>query len=130
MDLIERLEKATGPDRDLDTDIARATVTEGWRILDDGTLECYGEMDADHGPDWYPSGAEIPYYTRDIDAAASLIDPRELSWTLGQNAHHRYWQASVNCLDQGGEPYARGFAGPCVSPAVALSAAALKARAA
>lgn len=80
-DLIERLEKATGPDRDLDRLI---------QLVDLG--------EPAHGP--------VPEFTASIDAALTLVPnaperpvldvgvPQKLHWMLVDNAYDEgYWQA-------------------------------------
>lgn len=115
-DLISRIESATGPDRELDADIAKAlgakpTITVGHELL--GNLR------------------EVPAhsarYTASLDAALSLV-PEAMAWTLGQNVHHRYWVASINALNEEGAPYSRGMSDNKHGPALALCAAALRAR--
>jgi len=109
-DLIERLGKAIGPDAKLNRDV----------------FEAARDFHPDYGP-----GARIPKFTESIDAALTLV-PIGMAWTLGQNVHHRYWQACINDIDSEGKPYARGFSGhtDLKSPAIALCIAALRARAA
>jgi hypothetical protein len=68
-ELIERLELATGWDRALDMDIARACPIEGWRIEPDGSVSAFD------GEGWYSMPTEVPTYTHSIDAAASLAPP-------------------------------------------------------
>lgn len=64
------------------------------------------------------------------ESAAMMLVPEGLAWTLGQNVHHHYWSAGVTGIDEDGAPKAIGFAGPACAPALALTAAALRARAA
>ncbi len=64
-ELIGRLEKATGPDRELDFDIA---IQTGWKIADDCAFSDYAKQ--------YPKLARkdnFPYYTSSIDAALTLV---------------------------------------------------------
>lgn len=106
-ELIARLEAATGGRFVLDCEI--------WLVIhpDDGVVVL-------HNP--------LPY-TSSIDAALTLV-PEGMAWTLGQNVHHRYWQACVNDLAADGSPVARGESGhrDSKSPALALCIAALKSR--
>jgi hypothetical protein len=128
-DLIERLEKATRPDSDLGRAVLLAC---GWRKTivgyymgpqfrwssPDGKIDFDDDYFHRHDP------------TRSLDVAAALV-PEGLAWTLGQNVHHRYWQASVNNLDEDGRPQAIGYSGlqgNRTAP-IALCIAALKARA-
>ena len=62
-----------------------------------------------------------------LDAAMSLV-PSGDAWTVGQNVHHRHWVASINYLDNG-EPKSRDGSNCASTPALALTAACLRARA-
>lgn len=103
--LAERAEAATGPDRNLDADIMRAIGLAG--------------LKADYAP--HP-------YTASLDAAMSLV-PEGDSFTVGQNVHHDHWVASVNYLNGDGQPQSRGSSIACRTGPLALTAAALRARA-
>lgn len=62
--LVERIEAATGPNCDIDAEIAKL---QGFRIVEEGHplgRRCYGK---DH------RGTAIPAYTRSIDAAVTLV---------------------------------------------------------
>ncbi len=61
--------------------------------------------------------------------AASLLLNDE-AWTLGKNVHHRYWQASVNVLDDDGAPQSLGCSNATKTAPLALCAAILRAKAA
>lgn len=99
-DLIERLEKATGPDREIDHDI-RKTV-EGWHENTRLT--------------------QVPLYTTSIDAALTLV-PEGVHWQL-RTSEVPGWFTS--CWGDFGVTWAQYSA---ASPAIALCIAALKARA-
>lgn len=103
--LADRVEQATGPDRELDVDIEHA---RGW-------------------PDaqWT---SDARRYTASLDAAVTLV-PTGASPTFGQNVHHRYWGASINRLTPDGEVESVAW-GQAHQPALALTAAALRALAA
>lgn len=120
-DLIERLEKATGPDRILDAllEIAFGRSRPAW-AQDTGSLT----VDSDwvrispNGAGWYPDK-----YTASIDTALMLVRPEDGRWEIGCGKLVQYW-ASL---------YTRH--GRCdgevdSTPAIALCIAALKARAA
>jgi hypothetical protein len=64
------------------------------------------------------------------ESAAIALVPEGRAWTVVQNLHHWHWQASINALNDEGTPTSIGFGGPCGWPALALCAAALRARAA
>jgi hypothetical protein len=111
MDLIERLEAATGPDRELDIEIAKAA---GWVYESENRS-------------WYrwrsPAGAiEIapPLYTFMLDAAMTLVPEGFGHKIHGDNVEHEMqFEAQVDY----GEFY------PGSTAAIALCIAALKARA-
>ena len=108
--LAERVEAATGADRELDAHIGRYAprlVALLGRVPDEPAHGC------------------APY-TASIDAAMRMV-PDGLSWTLGQNVHHKYWLASVNYLDTEGAPACAGEGFSASTPALALTAAALRA---
>lgn len=116
--LAERCEKASGADRELDCRI--------WSTFNGGGFDTYRTVVPDLRQ-W-----RAAYYTASLDAALTLA-PEGWAWTLGQNVHHRHWQASINALDDDGAPYsvAHGGTGNVhTTPALALTAAALRARAA
>lgn len=114
-ELIANLEAATMPRLDLDRDI--------YFVVQPRIKECWPHFTDKEKRDI------CPRYTESIDLAATLV-PADMAWTLGQNVHHRYWQASVNTLDADGKPIALGFSGhtELKSAAIALCTAAMKAR--
>jgi hypothetical protein len=82
--LIERLEKATGPDRDLDTAIHEGAI--GLRMYE--SVHRYG--DGTVVLRYYPGPPEptyhvLPRYTASIDAALTLV-PEHYSYELVQSA--------------------------------------------
>jgi hypothetical protein len=105
--LIDRMQKAEAPDRDLDAEVYRVCVGEVWS----GPLSGH----------WTSDGkAPIPHYTASIDDALTLV-PDEHDWII----------ASVNG-QVGGTPYAcvgSEQAHYGATPALSLCLAALKARA-
>lgn len=138
-DLAARIERADGPDRALDAEIALAA---GYRTWPDG----YGE-----GSEWEDPkgnrlprvrgfGAQPPHFTGSLDAAMQLV-PEGWNWLVrkdvgertafanvsAQNANNvcDTWNAETAALvgDGFGHNYARG-----ATPAQALCAAALRAR--
>ena len=105
-DLIERLEKALGPDRELDEAIViEVPVTNGFLQPDR------------HG------GFEVLHYTASIDAALTLV-PTAAIWTLEPDAA---WvrQLSADDVDEF-QGHLSGRGGKCT--AIALCIAALRAR--
>lgn len=118
-ELIERLEKATGPNFALECDIARAV---GWyedRVTDEIT-----------GPEnvWVKPGGRYaaipPRYTSSLDAALTLV-PEGMSVDL-QTRNNYCAVAQWDYEQDIGIP--RGTAWRTSTPAIALCIAALKAR--
>jgi hypothetical protein len=71
-ELLERVEKATGEDRQLDGDILKALIHPNADMRHDG--------DAYWLPDVEMHGFETPYYTSSIDAALSLVEEKLPGW--------------------------------------------------
>jgi hypothetical protein len=124
--LADRAEAATGADRELDAEIAPVA---GFRVVNEGHplgLQCY---DSEH------RSVRLPAYTRSIDDAMALVAPDSLItlktlWD-GPSAHgyavvRRYEQSTEDC---DGWRYTSEDAGLAPTPALALTAAALRARA-
>lgn len=111
-DLIDRLEKATGPDRELDEAIACAS--------DPGShcaIYCIG----DDSPVWFRTKGgkiDLPYFTASLDAAMTLV-PDGRHWFVGSVIDG---SGFVSHLDQ------QGKSSKATIPAIALCIAALKAR--
>lgn len=119
-ELIEALEKATGPDRELDAIIWK--VVEGReRDLIAGYIKLSGEKVSFNGP-------QPPAYSASIDAAMTLVpEGHDISITQASGPDRKDWSAI--CVK-------RKFYGNAVinrarasSGAIALSCSALKARA-
>ena len=124
--LIARLEQATGPDRELDADIAVA-VDGGeivWKMAN-YTMESYP---ARRHPSPHHIGgycnAHVPSYTASIDAALTLVpsgkghDP----WWMLKAAWRGIAKAEI-WVDGKGKP----FRGEAATPALAICIAALRA---
>ena len=118
-ELIERLEKATGPDREIDCLIAVA-LNPAFRIeyapgVD--TLVPYVVSPPRRGE------VGVPRYTASIDAALSLVpaDPVYSDWTVERDDDS--YQASVHA-PHGDLAFSQG-----ATPAIAMCIAALKAHA-
>ncbi len=122
--LIERVEKASGPDRELDGDIVAYLQLHpmGWRRGSKEASAIAIWFDDNQGCQW-----RAPDYSASLDAVRTLND-RDIAWTVGKNVHHGYWHASCNALNNDGEPYSVGCSGACKTPALALLSAILKAR--
>lgn len=117
-DLIARVERATGPDRALDAEIA---IAAGWTFHKDSLFDFWrAPGDEEHG--------EPLTFTGSVDAAMTLLGPPgHPLWTVTINgrSHGRRgmsWWAEVTVPS-------REFQGDShYRPALALCAAALKAR--
>lgn len=120
-DLIERLEKATGPSRALDADLAMAfgqKVFQTKRRDGQGSWLTYS----------FRNGDEVPHYTASIDAALTLV-PAGFRWKLGYSRHVRCNAELIDYRIQM-EPNLGRFDGECDSNhAIAICIAARKARA-
>lgn len=107
MTLIERIEGAEGPSRELDAEIARS-LGRPW----------------DYAADWGPRGRDKPVayaYTGSLDAAMSLV-PEGMRWCVDTcNGNPRSFVEPRHPYE--GQP----FWGNAATPALALCAAALRA---
>lgn len=114
-DIIERLEKATGPDRRLDFDL--------WSIVTNPSgFPAFSEPEPVR-TNWFECWKDrngFPNYTRSTDDARTLI-PEGWEWTLHCETE--------DCRVEIGDPQI-GLEGRSETPAIALCIAALKARAA
>lgn len=134
--LIERIEKSDGADRSIDVLIG-ATVRwlppdgqawlRDWRGDFGPMPRMTGRIAAFHDNGDPAVHWEAPNFSASLDAAATLV-PDGWYWTLGGNVHHGHWIASVNTLNSEGEPWCVGCSNACATPALALCAAALKAK--
>jgi hypothetical protein len=119
--LIERLEKATGPDRELDAEIfieVTPGVKDAGRIDRDGGVVGWWPKD---GP--YESARITPDYTSSIDAALTLV-PEGAVWTLEAS---RAWVRILDGDDV--SEFQAGFNGrEAEATALALCIASLRAR--
>ena len=113
-DLIRRIEKAAGPDRELDVEIALAI---GWRLDQSEPRDRWWEPDRSHYLD------EPPEFTASMDAAMTLLKDEWIRLAFG---------AANGCvvahLDYPNGPMVDLYSGVGSSAALALCAAALKAR--
>lgn len=105
-DIIARLEKATGPDRELDLEIGRALP--GPHPFSLSTAQQRGGK------------PPVPEFTASIDAALMLM-PEGANWSLNSKSEARVGGPRLDFVIKGGSH---------VVPAIALCIAALKARAA
>jgi hypothetical protein len=127
-DIIERLESATGADREIDREIAVQAL--GWSPPRNAGV-CGPNYVKSGDFMWYDRegcarGFEPPAYTASIDAAMTLV-PNDCVWGLSKQERGftgpYYYQASV--MPPSG-PWADGIV--AATPALALCIAALKAR--
>lgn len=118
-ELIERLEKATGPDCDLERDIC-IEVTPGVKDagrIDRGEFGVFGWWPKDTA---YQSARRSPHYTASIDAALTLV-PKGWCWGLFDEPNAWLWPTPQRDL-------LAGIQSKGATPAIALCIAALKAR--
>lgn len=108
-DLIERVEKATGPDRELGKDILRFI---GWVRENDGTWV------SPKGQAWFDYNPGFPNPTASLDAAKTLI-PAGWEWAL-------YSEDGRKCAEMG-DPSLNITSEHETSEELALTAATLKA---
>jgi len=105
-ELIERLEKAEGPSRELDEAIAKAVLPVS---------------------KYYAAGVRIPAYTSSIDEALTLV-PKGMPWMVRRSqpwdAHHPYCAAYVQRAEN------HECAATAAAPAISICIAALRARSA
>lgn len=116
--LAERVEKASGPDRELDADIAKAVGVPATLVIGH---ECLGNLRS------VPQNA--PRYTASLDAALTLVPKRWRTESIGENPQiaGRWTVWLRHRLD---DPRHGVAVGDAATPALALCAAALRARAA
>jgi len=130
LELAERLERADGPDRGLDVEIAVA-VDWRWDGWEEGESTARGQADA-RGIDWLAERATsgmnsmwrgIPAYTTSLDAAMTLAPE---GWSYIDFL--RYADGTIECTLEAAGLKTPGATGAGRSQAIALCAAALRAR--
>jgi hypothetical protein len=139
-----RCEQATGPDRELDlaiylmcnpdSEIARwvrnhprgfdGKPGHAWELRETNLLF---EGRNERGDCFHNGGIPLPKYTASLDATLRLV-PEGMRPSVGQNVHHGYWHAFVQSIVDS-TPHQLGVADSNTSGALALCAAALRARA-
>lgn len=117
--LIERLEKATGPSRELDAAIFKIAQPESERFKTSPFGEGPGHMS------WISAnkGTIHPLYTASIDAALTLV-PENADWSLEKDGAWVRWMGKDDAQEV--QSVLVGRDGKCT--AIALCIAALKAR--
>ena len=125
-DIIERLEKATGPDRELDRELGFAFC--GWRVVDIAGNQCIdqgdGEINADHPGGMYTS------FTESIDAAMTLV-VEGFRWVIESKEWSELretYLVPVAYVESELPDRSKSFRAEGATPAIALCIAALKAR--
>ena len=111
--LADRCEAASGPDRQLDAEIAFAT---GWRLRD--------AVWRPPGGEW---GAELPPFTAMIDAALTLV-PAGWDWRVEVERSRR--PGAICCQHEAWRRFPGVTMYGAATPALALCTAALRAQAA
>lgn len=138
-ELVEKIERASGPDREMDAEIAVALAVGARGLLHDDHEYLSLPDRRDPGPGvtaghyWFHcrSGMSLrsaDFYTGSLDAAMTLLPDHEgVGWRITDGAGGP--TAEVWCFDYdtGKELYSVG-ANPTATPALALLAAILKAR--
>lgn len=132
LELAARVEALTGPDREVDAEIAVAVSGDSGAFVVAPMEDCIFQ----HIPGWWRDGADkshdAPEYTASLDAAMSLV-PKGCGFNLD-----RYWMigregSAWRCdLSFGGTPDSPrrvGRAEDAYSAATAITAAALRAKA-
>lgn len=108
-DLIERIEAASGPDREIDLAIDLGARPDQWaQVCHDNPASV---------PTQWCDDDELPRYTASVDAALTLV-PVDRQWSI-TNCRSPKTVAQVGAFN----------VGSAATPALALCAAALKARA-
>jgi hypothetical protein len=134
-EIIERLEKATGPDRELDArvcasvckveDFGPFTLAEGCRAefepQDDGSVKLFIYGPGDAGPNYVARERSLKF-TSSVDAALQLV-PEGWIWEVTSASAYSIWRGQ---RDPKNDDFMSGLA---KSPAIALCIAALRARA-
>ena len=130
--LVERLEKAEGPSRELDGEIA--TAAHGWKFVCEPVQGWLG------GGSWWEDAAgktvRLPPYTASVDSALTLV-PEGWEWQVSNRAPKplagRAYIHNRELISGGAvshNPKYRGQEATAATPALALCIAALRARAA
>ena len=113
--LADRVEAASGPDRDLELAIA---VALGWSRIPNPTM-AGGLVGRWHRPDGTLTGHDgPPYWTGSIDAALTLV-PKDHEWSVN-------WFGN-SCAEVSGIPEGPPHYGCAATAPLALTAAALRA---
>lgn len=117
--LIDRLAKATGPDRELSVEIATYLFDIEWRPYTAGKrVRILCGYDRSTGDTVFYGKAVVPHYTASIDAALTLVPEGYGSVSL-----------SINERDQSSARFAHPYVfGNAATPAIAICIAALKTR--
>lgn len=125
--LAERCEAAEGPDRELDADILEALNDERWKALErEAAMPCGAPVDTVRREARTLAGYRYRF-TYSLDAAMTLVPEGWLFGRLTQNCHNLRWYCDLDWHPLGDDcDIASGI--NCPTPALALCAAALRAR--
>lgn len=94
--LIARVEAATGPDRELDAEIAEAI---GMALSDDRTAVYAGYRVNANTDEEYDVWDDVPFYSESLDAAVSLVPSGWVVEIIVQ--HPTYWAMKLRRLSDG-----------------------------
>jgi hypothetical protein len=138
LELAERVEAATGPDRELDAAIYNACPDGPNRKAERLPMEKWGDR---FGDGWHTMWADredkhpeqLKRYTASLDAAMLLVPPADRwAWNVTMATFYRWVSVIPKHGDSYGinDPFAGHSRDKAATPALALCAAALRARAA
>jgi hypothetical protein len=128
VELAERVEAATGPDRKIDAAICREIdlpLCVEPDCLPDVMLKILDRIEGGSEPEW-DDDPDCPFYTHSLDAAMTLV-PEGFYWSVDARSF-----AMLSMRLGEGKPYFSPLNGgpTAATPALALTAACLRARAA
>lgn len=124
--LADRVERASGPDRELDVRASLALSGAAYSESDVSDMLRYRDEPTGYGR-YRPADEYVPAYTASLDAAMTLV-PEGIGDELLSLMLHRTWEGriKIKLLDTlGGQEWHANAA----TPALALTAAAFRARA-
>lgn len=127
MELASRVEAGEGPDRELDVRISLAL--SGIPYSDSDVIDMLAIRDEPTGYGVYrPADEYVPAYTASLDAAMTLIGS-DVYWRLGNDGEGPDVSAFKATVTSGEGPTLTFHDAVAATPALALTAAALRARA-
>lgn len=123
LDLAARCEAASGADRELDVRVSLALSGTPYAESDVADILNYRDEPTGYGK-YRPADEYVPTYTSSLDAAMKLV-PEKLTWHAGRHVHAGWCNAYI-VVPQHRDQHIYVKA---KTPALALTAAALRARA-